>query len=114
MKKKYLIGVVIIAIVGIWIIKSLHELTTAQVLQRFSWVVKQNGNRQGVAEFTKSKMRLKNGLHQRTYKYKVNDEDVLIIKNGQYRGNYDMRMEATDYKLVPKKRGVSFSLIRND
>ncbi|CAJ1190386.1 hypothetical protein CPEBRM1_ABPJDJAI_01229 [Companilactobacillus paralimentarius] len=32
MKKKYLIGVVIIAIVGIWIIKSPHELTTAQVL----------------------------------------------------------------------------------
>lgn len=59
-------------------------------------------------------MRLKNGLHQRTYKYKVNDEDVLIIKNGQYRGSYDMRMKATDYKLVPKKRGVSFSLIRND
>lgn len=114
MKKKYLIGLVIIAVVGIWIVKSPHELTTTQVLERFSWVVKQNGNKQGVAKFTKSKMKLRNGLHQQIYKYKVNDDDVLTIKNGQYRGSYDMRMEATDYKLVPKKHGISLSLIRND
>ncbi|GEO56961.1 hypothetical protein [Companilactobacillus bobalius] len=115
MKKKYLIGVVmVIVVVGIWIVKSPHELTTTQVLERFSWVVKQNGDKKGVAKFTKSKMKLKNGLYQQIYRYKVNYDDVLTIKNGQYRGSYDMRMEATDYKLVPKKHGVSLSLIRND
>lgn len=115
MKKKKIVWILlVIAVIGIWIIKSPHEMTTAQVLQRFSWVVKQNGVKQGVAKFTKSDMNLKNGLNQRTYKYKVNNEDVLIIKSGQYRGGYNMRMEATDYKLVPRKHGVTLYLIRND
>ncbi|MFC6182124.1 hypothetical protein [Lactiplantibacillus daowaiensis] len=112
-----ILGIIVLGGQQVWqIVKQPHELTTTQVLAKFSWQVKAGHESLGIATFTANTMAVTSLQQDSKVHYSVND-DVMTIKSGDLQGRYTMKMAATDYKLIPKKdsqQQKTLRLVRND
>ncbi|WP_143463565.1 hypothetical protein [Levilactobacillus enshiensis] len=106
-KVKGVIAVLVVLVLGVETVKIIrmpHHLTTAQILQRFSWHVDTKDGSAGVAKFSKTLMKVTDAQTTHKYRYVIDDyNQVLRIKSGSLKGKYDMKMDTIDYKLVPEK-----------
>lgn len=115
-KRIVLIGITLLLSVAVF--SGCTEKNDSEILTEFSWILQNSSNeRLGDVEFKQDKMMVSNGSKKITNSYHIDNNDNLVITDGQFKGTYSINDDATDYVLKSTNdtsRYKKLHLIRND